>query len=121
VPIFISLEKIMDGGTSDNLTNVSIRSLVVFGGMLKIDLANKVFYFGVNGVSIFQILKTSVFVKSINKHYPFFVGIHYMAHKCNLDVWTLSSLTFVAKIEILLLICTLFTTSPQKCIWRAAN
>ncbi len=58
--IFLNLEKIVDGGTSNNLTNVSIRSLVVFGGMSETNLANKVVYFGPNGVTIFQSLKTSV-------------------------------------------------------------
>lgn len=84
----------MDGGTSDNLINVSIRSLIVFGGMLKIDLTNKVVYFGADGVSIFQSLKMNVFVQLINKHCPF--------HNYNLNVQTLSSLTLVAKIETLL-------------------
>ncbi len=93
VPILFNLEKIVDGGTFDNLTNVNIRSLVVFGGMLKSNLANKVVCFRVDGVSIFQSLKTNVFVQLINKHFPF--------HKCNLDVQTLSSLTLVAKIETL--------------------
>jgi hypothetical protein len=94
VPIILNLETIVDGGTSDNLTNVSIHSLIVFGGMLKIDLINKVVYFGADGVSIFQSLKTNVFVQLINKHCPF--------HKCNLNVQTLSSLTLIAKIETLL-------------------
>ncbi len=94
MPIILNLEKIMDGGTFDNFTNVNIRSVIVFGGMLKIDLTNKVVYFGANGVSIFQSLKMNVFVQLINKHCPF--------HKCNLNVKTLSSLTLVAKIETLL-------------------
>jgi hypothetical protein len=80
-----------------NLSNF----LVVFGGMLEINLINKVVYFGANGVTIFQSLKTSVTNQLTNKHCLFLVGIHYMAHKCNLVVHILSSLTFVTKIETL--------------------
>jgi hypothetical protein len=101
VPFFLNLEKIVDGGTSDKLTNVNIRSIVVFGGMSKNDLANNVVYFGANGVTILQSLKTNVNVQLINKHYLFLVGIHYMAHNCNINVNILSSLIIFAKIETL--------------------
>jgi hypothetical protein len=45
VPILFNLEKIGNGGTFDNLINVIIHFLVVFGGMPKVDLANKVVCF----------------------------------------------------------------------------
>jgi hypothetical protein len=31
-------------------------------------------------------LKTGVIIQLISDHYPFIVGIHYMAHWCNLVV-----------------------------------
>jgi len=94
------LEKIVNKGTFDNFTFV-ICFLVVFSGMSKIDIATKVVCFGVNGVIIFHGLITGVTIQLVNKHCPFVVGIHFMAHFCNLVVQILSSLTLVANIESL--------------------
>jgi len=70
-----NLERIVNGGTYDNLTSMVICSFVVFG-----DISNKVVCFGVDGVTIFQGLKIGVTVQLVNDHCPFVVGIHYMAH-----------------------------------------
>jgi hypothetical protein len=83
VPILLNLEKIVNGSTFDNLIYVIIRSLAVFGGMSKIDIANKVVYFGAKDVTIFQGLKTNVNVQLVSKHYPSFLSIHCMAYQCN--------------------------------------
>lgn len=83
MPILLNLEKIVNGSTFDNLIYVIIRSLAVFGGMSKIDIANKVVYFGANDVTIFQGLKTNVNVQLVSKHYPSFLRIHCMAYQCN--------------------------------------
>ncbi len=40
MPILLNLERIVDGGTFNNLTIVIICSLIVFGVMLKTNLAN---------------------------------------------------------------------------------
>lgn len=58
--ILLHLEKIMDGGTFNNIINVNIRSLIIFSGMLETNLVNKVVCFGANGITIFQSLKTNV-------------------------------------------------------------
>ncbi len=93
MPILLNLERIVNGGTYDNLTSMVIRSLAIFG-----DISNKVVCFGVDGVTIFQGLKIGVIVQLVSKRCPFVVGIHYMAHQGNLILQTLSSLTLV-KIE----------------------
>jgi hypothetical protein len=54
--------------------------------MSKFDIANKVVCFGANGVIIFQGLEIGVTIQLVNKHCPFVVGIHSMAHWCNLVV-----------------------------------
>jgi len=54
--------------------------LIVFGGLLKMDIVNKVVYFGVDGVTIFQGLKTGVTVQLMAKYNLYIVGIHCMAH-----------------------------------------
>jgi len=71
------------------------------GGQSMVDVANKVVCFGVDGAIIFQGLKKSVTIQLMNKHNPFFVGIHCMAHRCNLAMQILSSLSLVAKIKVL--------------------
>lgn len=44
------------------------------------DIVNKVVYFGVDGVTIFQGLKTGVTVQLMAKYNLYIVGIHCMAH-----------------------------------------
>jgi hypothetical protein len=41
VPILLNLEKIINGGTFDNLFTMIIHCLVYFGGMSEIDITNK--------------------------------------------------------------------------------
>jgi hypothetical protein len=53
MPILLNFERIVDGGTSNNFIIVIIDSFVVFGGMLEIDLINKVVCFVVDNVTIF--------------------------------------------------------------------
>ncbi len=86
MPILLNLERIVNGGTFNNLIYVIIHFLVVFGGMSKSDIANIVVCFGVNDVIIFQNLKISVIVQLVNKHCLFVVRIHCMAHWCNFVV-----------------------------------
>ncbi len=56
----------------------------------------------VDGVIVFQGLKTGVTMQFTNKHAPFVIGLHYIAHKCNLVAQALSKLLIGAKIETLL-------------------
>ncbi len=78
--ILLNLRKIVDGGTYDNLTLIIIFSLVIFDGMPKAKIADKVVCFEVNGVTIFQGLKINVTIQMNNKHCIFFVRIYCMAH-----------------------------------------
>jgi hypothetical protein len=100
-PILLILERVVDKCIYNNLTTPIIRSLSDLGGLLVVDLANKVVRFGVDGVTIFEGLRTSVTIQLMNKHNPFLVGIHCMAHWSNLAMQTLSSLSLVVKIEAL--------------------
>jgi hypothetical protein len=56
----------------------------------------------VDGVIVFQGLKTGVTMQFTNKHAPFVIRLHYIAHKCNLVAQALSKLLIGAKIETLL-------------------
>ncbi len=56
----MNLEKVVDRGTYNNLTIAIVCFLIDLGGLSVVDVANKVVCFGVDGVTIFQGLKTSV-------------------------------------------------------------
>ncbi len=62
----MNLEIVVDEGTFNNLIDVFIRSFIDLGGLLMVDVVNKVVYFGVDGVTIFQGLKISVIVQFMN-------------------------------------------------------
>jgi hypothetical protein len=62
----LNLEIVVDEGTFNNLIDVFIRSFIDLGGLLMVDVVNKVVYFGVDGVTIFQGLKISVIVQFMN-------------------------------------------------------
>jgi hypothetical protein len=86
-PILLNLERVVDGNTSNNLIVIIICFLTNLGGLLVVDVANTVVCFGANGVIVFQGLKTCVtFQLIMNKHSHFIVGVHCMAHRCNLVV-----------------------------------
>jgi hypothetical protein len=44
---------VVDGAIFNNLTSFIMKSLMEFGGLSEIDLANKLVYFGANGITIF--------------------------------------------------------------------
>jgi hypothetical protein len=52
-PFFFNLERVVDGGTSNNITFAIVYSLIYLGGLSMVDIANKVVCFGANGVIIF--------------------------------------------------------------------
>jgi hypothetical protein len=79
-----------------------VDSTTIYGGLSEGDLASRLVYFVVDGVTAFQGLKTRVIVQLVDKHAPFVTRLHCMAHMCNLVVQTLSKLSLVAKIEALL-------------------
>jgi hypothetical protein len=113
-PILLNLEKVVEGGTSNNFTNAIVRFLINLGGLSMIDVVNKAACFGAIGVTNFQGLKIDVTIQLMNKHNPFFVGIHCMAHRCNLVMQTFSSLFLVAKIEGFFFLCILIIVNPLK-------
>jgi hypothetical protein len=76
--------------------------ITIYGGLSEGDLASRLVCFAVDGMTIFQGLKTRVTVQLVDKHAPFVIGLHCMAHMCNLVAQTLSKLPLVAKIKALL-------------------
>jgi hypothetical protein len=53
VPILLNLQCVVDETTFDNLTSFIVESLMEFGSLSEIYFANKLVYFGADGVTIF--------------------------------------------------------------------
>ncbi len=78
--IFISLDKVLEGLSSDNLTKVIMEALIIGGGLPRDQIAQKLICFGVDGVNVFQGTKNGV-TKHIHDTYaPHSIGVHCMAH-----------------------------------------
>ncbi len=79
-----------------------MKSFIEYGGLIEMEIANKLVYLGENGVNVFQGVKVGVTTQLMTKHVPYVNGVHCMAHHTNLVVWTLGGLSLVTKIESLL-------------------
>jgi hypothetical protein len=51
--ILISLDKVLEGSNSDNLTKVIMQALTIGGELPRDQIAQKLIYFGANGVNVF--------------------------------------------------------------------
>jgi hypothetical protein len=104
----------VDGAGVDNLIIVIMEALQK-GGLNPTFVFQKLFCFGVNGVSTFRGTKIGV-IKQINtKYVPFSIGVHYIARRCNLTFKTLSTLGIVSSMKDLSQSCHVyFAHSPKK-------
>jgi hypothetical protein len=91
----------LDGATFANLNKLIMHNLVEFGSMNEVDVANKLVFFGTNGVIVFQGFKNGVNTNMMQNHVLIMNGVHYMAHYTKLDAQTLSNLSLVGKIKSL--------------------
>ncbi len=48
--------------TFDNLTHILVDAMILFGDLNQDNIASKLFTFGINGVNVFQGVRTSVIV-----------------------------------------------------------
>lgn len=99
IPLFITLERVVEGGTTNNCTTVIVNVVHVYEGLSNQKIRKGLITFGVDGVSTYQGVKSGFIVKLINKHTPFMVGVYCMAHHTNLVVQTLSKLKTVRHVE----------------------
>ncbi len=53
IPILISLDRVVTGSMSDNLTKVSMEAIMISGGLPQNSIAQKLICFGVDGVHVF--------------------------------------------------------------------
>jgi hypothetical protein len=84
VPLLLNLERVTKIGGYEICITMLVNFVHIFGGLFDGGLASKLVCFGANGVIISQGLKIGVIMQLIEKHAPFVIGIHCMAHRCNL-------------------------------------
>ena len=84
-----SLERVIVGGTLDDLTVAIVSVAHAYGGLSDQKIREGLITFGVDGVPTFQSAKSSVIMQLINKNAPFMVDVNCKAHRISLAVQTL--------------------------------
>lgn len=102
IPLSLTLERVVEAGTSIYLTSVIGNAAHAYEGLSKHEIEEGLITFGAYGVSTFPSAKSGITVQLVNKHALFMVGIHYVAHHTNLVVQTLSDFEVVKHVEDLL-------------------
>lgn len=73
--------------------------VAIFWGSSRGDLISKLVFCCCKHVIIFQGMKAWVTMQLNKKHAPFVIGIHCMAHTCNLAMQSFLNISLVAKIK----------------------
>jgi hypothetical protein len=71
IPILLNLQRLENAATSNNLNSLIVKSLVEYGGLIEMEIANKLVYLGENGVNVFQGVKVGVTTQLMTKHAPY--------------------------------------------------
>jgi len=87
IPILLNLERLVSGGTIDNLTNVILKSLMVNGGLTMEEFSNKLTSLVLMGVVVFTNVHSGVTTQFTKKAAPFMLTIHCVAHRTNLVIY----------------------------------
>jgi hypothetical protein len=96
------MDRVVEGRTSNNLTSVNVNATRAYEGLSNQKMEESLITFGADGMSTFLGAKSGITMKFVNKHAPFMVAIHYMAHRANLVVQTLSVFEVIKHVEDLL-------------------
>jgi hypothetical protein len=124
VPYLLSLRKIVECPTANHLTEVVMSSVEKDGGVGAGDVAKKMLCFGADGAATFQGLRSGVTTQIQRDYAPYSIGVHYMAHQCNLAFKMLSGMGIFQSIEKMLQkTYSYFSHSPRRLeeFFRLAN
>jgi len=114
-PLLVSLQRLMGGAGADSLTLIIMKALQDGGDLTLEQLSRRLLCFGADGVSTFQGTRSGVTVQIKGRFAPFCLGVHCMAHKCNLAAKTLSALPIFTIIEQLIQkVHSYFSKSPKR-------
>lgn len=115
VPLLVSLQRVECTPNAENLTSLIMEAVANGGGLDSEMIAKKLLSFGADGASALQGQRSGVTMQIKEKHAPFVMGVHCVAHRCNLAFKALSSLGIFGDIEKLLGVThAYFCKSPKR-------
>lgn len=115
IPLLMSLQQLYCSPNAKNLTKL-IMDVVASGRRLNLSsVASKLVSFDVDGASTLQGTRSGVMTQVRDKYAPFCIGVHCIAHRCNLAFKALSNLGIFAAIEKVLSVThAYFCKSPKR-------
>ncbi len=115
VPMLLSLERVIEGGSAESISNIILGALAKQGGLTPQQIRDRFMAFGADGASVLQGKKNGVTNRLQVSHAPHMQGMHCVAHRSNLAVQCLSDLEMVSRIETLLSALHMyFSKSPKR-------
>jgi hypothetical protein len=115
IPILLNLERLVNGGTVKNFTNMILKSMMVNGGLTMEDISSKQFFLVLMWVVVFTNVHSGVTTQITKKAGPFMLTIYCVAHQTNPSMQTFFMQPLVHKLEGLLQAThTYFSSSPKK-------
>ncbi len=86
IPIFISLDQMLEGSRFNNLAKVIMEVVMIGGGLPQDQIAKKFICFGVDGANVFQGTKTNVTRQIHDNGALHWIGVHCMPRHTNSNV-----------------------------------
>jgi hypothetical protein len=115
VPMLLSLERVIEGGSAESISNIILGALAKQGGLTPQQIKDRFMTFRADGASVLQGKKNGVTNRLQVSHAPHMQGMHCVAHRSNLAVQCLSDLEMVSRIETLLsALHRYFSKSPKR-------
>jgi hypothetical protein len=90
LPILLNLKTLVGGGIINNLSNMILNCLLVYGELTMQKVINKFNFLGSNGVAMFIGVYSGVTTQIYKRLLPFMLAIHCVVHWTNLVMQTFS-------------------------------
>ncbi len=119
--ILLTLEKVEEGATLDNIKGVILDAMGKYGGFTNFDMAFQWICLGCDGDLVFQGIWSKVITQTKEQIAPFLIGVHYVAHRTNLVILVLNKLSLVMHIEGMLQSLYAFFSHNSKKVLEFVN
>jgi hypothetical protein len=124
IPLLLNVKHVLSGSKTNSLTLLIMNYLMTQGGLHEEDLASRLVYFGVDGISTFQGFKSRVIVQIQQQYVPFVTNVHCMAHKTNLAVQItpkLHTYLYYLALKHFYNVCMFISATTPKDTWSLPN
>ena len=101
-PNLLMIVKMRDNSMAKNIFEVVKSSLIEYGGIYEMTIAQKLVCVGVDGALVMQGHKNGLVTKLKNFATDYILGIHYMAHGMNLAFGIVSNYPQIYRVEFLI-------------------